>query len=326
MRRFKKLIPKFLLSYYHMAWAFLSALLCGFPSKKLKIIGVTGTNGKTTVIALISKILQAGGYKVAALSSAKFQIGEKEDENKTRMTMPGKGIIQKFLSEAVKQGCDYAVLEVSSEGIAQYRHLFIDFDVAVWTNLTPEHIESHGSFEKYREAKGKFFKAVKGIHILNKSDKNFPYFLNFKAKRKYIYDLKKITTPEEEIKITEAQINSKGISFWVNKTFFNIMLYGEFNVYNALAAISVGLSQNIGLEICSKGLASVKGIPGRMELIKEKPFKILIDYAFTPNALEQVYSTILNHWHANRMICVLGSCGGGRGRCCGAAGPGDVLR
>ena len=285
----KKFIPEFLLNWYHFILAFLGAFFYQFPSKKIKVIGVTGTNGKTTVVELLTKILEEAGLKVAVLSSIKFKIREKEWSNKLKMTMPGRFKIQRFLRQAVNSGCQCAVLEVTSEGILQHRHQFINFDVAVFTNLSPEHIERHGSFEKYREAKGKLFENTKNVHVINIDDKNADYFLQFEARKKYTYGLE------------QGEINNKNIQF-------NLKLPGEFNIYNALAATCVGLSQGISLDVCKKAVEKVEGIPGRMELVISRPFKVIIDYAFTPAALEKVYQTIQN----TKLICVLGACGGGR--------------
>jgi len=289
----KKFIPSSLLDCYHFLLAFLGALIYRFPSEKLKVIGVTGTNGKSTVVEMISKILEEAGYKVASLSSIKFKIGKKEWPNTLKMTMPGRLKLQKFLRQAVNANCQYVVLEVTSEGIKQHRHRFIDFNVAVFTNLTPEHIESHGSFENYRQAKEKLFKTTKNIHIINIEDENSEYFLNFPAKDKITYGLKK------------GNIN-------LENTNLKIKLPGEFNLYNALAAISVGLSQGISLETCKSVLEKIEKIPGRMEEVISQPFKVFVDYAFTPNALEKVYQTIRNNFNPKKMICVLGACGGGR--------------
>jgi len=287
----KKFIPPFLLGLYHFLLAFLGAVLYRFPSRKLKIIGVTGTNGKTTVVNLTTKILEEAGYKIASLSSIKFKIGNQEWPNTLKMTMPGRLKLQRFLRQALNTGCRYAVLEITSEGIKQHRHQFIDFDIAVFTNLTPEHIEAHGSFEEYRQAKGKLFQATKGTHIINLDDENAEYFLQFPANKKYTYGLNK------------GDINTKN-------TQFKLRLIGDFNIYNALAAICVGLSQGINLETCKKALEKVRGIPGRMEEVISKPFKVFVDYAFTPNALEKVYRTLKPG--DRKMICVLGACGGGR--------------
>lgn len=277
----RKIIPQFLIGWYHFLLAFLGAVLVGFPSRGLKVIGVTGTDGKTTTVNLIAKVLEEAGYKTALMSSISFRISEKELANKLKMTMPGRFVIQKFLRQAVNEGCQYVILEVSSEGIKQHRHRFIDFEAAVFTNLSPEHIERHGSFENYKKAKGKLFQATKNIHIVNLDDKNADYFWRFPAKKKYGYK----------------------ISDYPN---LKIKLLGEFNKYNAIAAISVGLSQGIDLEICKRAVEKAKGIPGRMEMVIQEPFKVIVDYAVTPNALEKAYQAV------KPRICVLGSCGGGR--------------
>lgn len=308
----RKLVPSFLVDQYHFLWSLAGALLFGFPSRKIKVIGVTGTNGKSTTIELIIKVLEQAGYKVAALSSIKFKIGERERINELRMTMPGRTIIQAFLKKAVDSGCQYAIIEVTSEGIKQHRHRFINFEVAVFTNLSPEHIESHGSFEKYKQAKLSFFKKVKKVHVLNRDDESFESFNRFFAQKKYLYGLGKIVTPEQEIKVNNHFSNNQGIGFEINGLKFSLPLLGRFNIYNTLAAVCVGLSQNISLETCQKALIRAKGVPGRTELVVSQPFCVFVDYAFTPNALEKVYRTIRKDWVRTKMICVLGACGGGR--------------
>jgi len=292
----KKFIPPFLLGWYHLCLAFLGALIYRFPSRKLKIIGVTGTNGKTTVVNLTTKILEEAGHKVASLSSIKFKIIDKETPNALKMTMPGRFKIQKFLRQAVKAGCQYVVLEVTSEGIKQHRHRFINFAIAVFTNLSPEHIEAHQGFENYKRAKGKLFQATREVHVINLDDENAKYFLQFPVKKKYTYGL------------NQGDINNQDLQL-------KLRLIGDFNIHNALAAICVGLSQNIDLATCKKAVEKVEGIPGRMEEVISQPFKVFVDYAFTPNALEKVYQTLTNQLinsSTNKLICVLGACGGGR--------------
>ena len=327
----KKIIPSFLISWYHFLLAFAGAIFYEFPSGKLTVIGVTGTNGKSTVVELTSKILEEAGHKVASISSIKFKIKEQERPNLLKMTMPGRFKLQRFLRKALNSGCQYAVLEVTSEGILQYRHKFIDFDVVVFTNLTPEHIEAHGSFEEYKEAKGRLFKALKGkkISIVNLDDEASGYFLNFPANEKYGYGLGAGSwqpSNEESEESIYKQIQATnyfwmqekyGTTFEVENVQFNLSLLGEFNIYNALAAICVGLSQGISLETCKSALEKFEGIPGRMELVIPRPFRVFVDYAFTPAALEKVYKTIkkLKSKSQNsdsKMICVLGAAGGGR--------------
>ena len=313
----KKFIPSFLVSWYHFLLAFLGAFFYGFPSRKITVIGVTGTSGKTTVVDMVSRIFEERGYETAALSSIKFKIGSQEEENKLKMTMPGRFKLQKFLKKAKTASCKYVVLEVTSEGIKQYRHKFIDFEMAVFTNLSPEHIESHGGFEKYRAAKLKLFRTTRKIHIINTDDENAKYFLEIPAKEKWEYGIKgqeSRTENQKFIKATDIKVSSTGISFIAKNTQFNLNLLGGFNIYNSLAAICVGLSQGISLETCKLALKKIKRIPGRMEEVISKPFRVIVDYAITPNALEKVYQTLTTHYKlpTTNLICVLGSCGGGR--------------
>ena len=291
----KKILPKFLLDFYHFILAFLGALIYGFPSKKLILIGVTGTNGKTTTTEMIASIFEKAGKKIALSNSVRFKIKDKEEINKLRMTMPGRFFLQKFLKKAAKEGCEYAIVEITSEGIKQHRHRFLDFKVAVFTNLSPEHIEAHGSFEKYREAKGKLFLATKDIHVINVEDENSSYYLQFPAKKKITYGIK-----NGEINLENTKVKLK--------------IPGQFNLYNALAAISVAMSQGIEKNFATKVLEEFSGIPGRMEEIISEPFKVIVDYAFTPNALEKVYQTVsqFKATKENKLVCVLGAAGGGR--------------
>jgi UDP-N-acetylmuramyl-tripeptide synthetase len=310
----KKIIHLKIINLYYQAFPAIGAFFYRFPSRKLTVIGVTGTNGKSTVVQLITDILQEAGFKVASISSIRFQINDKEWQNDLKMTMPGRLKVQKFLRKAVNAGCKYAVLEVTSEGIKQFRHKFIDFNTAVFTNLTKEHIEAHGGFESYRKTKGELFK-TSGLRtiIVNTDDENAEYFLHFKAERKWRYGIKcqmSNVKCQKFVKATDIKISMDGVSFRAEDTQFHLKLLGEFNIYNALAAICVGLSQGIPLKKIKQALEKIDGVSGRMELVIKEPFKVYVDYAHTPDALENVYKTLAG----NRLICVLGSCGGGRDR------------
>lgn len=313
----KKFIPKFLLHWYHLLWAFLGVLSNGFPSRKLIIIGVTGTKGKSSVVEMCHKIFQEAGFSVASLSTVRFKINDNERRNTLKMTMPGRTRLQDFLGKAALEQCKYAVLEVSSEGISQSRHKFINFNTAVFTNLEPEHIESHGSFEKYREAKGKLFQVAKKIHIVSLDDENAEYFLGIPAEIIYGFTIKlhdadlskyKEIKNLKIIKAENVQAGEDGSSFVANGIKISLKLPGEFNVYNVLAAICVALSEGISLEVCRSALEKITEIYGRMNLVIREPFKVFIDYAHTPNSLEKVYQT----FQSKRLVCVLGSAGGGR--------------
>jgi len=305
----EKFIPKFFLSIYHYKLALLSAFCYGFPGRKIKVIGVTGTKGKSTTVILIGKILEEAGYKVAWFTSATIKVNDKEILNPYHMTMPGRFVIQKFLKEAVGQKCDYALLEVTSEGAKQHRHRFINFNTAVFTNLRPEHIEAHGSFENYRYCKGLLFKATKKNHVLNFDDKNFDYFTQFKAERKMGFSVEK--QGKDVVFGKNLEESRDGIKFGIDGVSFNLKLLGKFNIYNALAAISTVMLQGVTLEICKKALEKIPTLPGRMEVLLEKPFKVIVDLAHTPDSYEEVFKSAKAMPH-KRIIAVFGSAGGGR--------------
>lgn len=309
----KKFVPKFLVSAYHYLMAFAGPVLYGFPSRKMTIIGVTGTKGKSTTVILAGKILEEAGFKVGWISSATIKVGEKEWLNPYHMTMPGRFVLQKLMRRMADQKCKYCLVEVTSEGITQYRHKFTKFKTAVFTNLKPEHIEAHGSFEKYREAKGKLFSITKKIHVINLDDDNSGYFLKFLANKKIGYGMA-VKTLVPGLRFLPAENYKElpqGISFRIKGVDFGLKLVGKFNAYNALAAICIGLSEGIPLEISKKALEKIKELPGRMEVIIEKPFKVIVDLAHTPDSYDEVFNVIKKLPH-NKIISVFGSAGGGR--------------
>ena len=227
----KKLLPPFILGWYHQVLAFLAMVIYGFPSNKLIVIGVTGTNGKSTVVNLIGEILKISGHQVAWTATTNFFLDGQERLNDQKMTMPGRFKTQKFLADSVRAGCKYAIIETSSEGIKQYRHWGINYDLAVFTNLTPEHIEAHGSFENYKKAKGRLFKHLtkfpkKKINnqlidktiIVNTDDQYADYFLNFPADKKLAFSIKK----KSDFRATSIKLDSNGTSFTLQPTPYNL--------------------------------------------------------------------------------------------------------
>ncbi len=303
----KKFLLDKIFNLYHLLWAALSAVFYRFPSNRLIVIGVTGTTGKSTTVEMIAAVLEKAGYKVASSSSIRFKVAGEFSENLMKQTMPGRGFLQKFLRGALRAGCRYAVVEVTSEGIRQYRHRFINFDVAVLTNLAPEHIESHGGFENYKNAKLDLFretaesatkfidgKPIKKFVILNKETPNFSEFNNFSGAEKIIFGPSK----------------NPGL---------NLKMIGDFWKLNADAALAVARSQNIDENLSIQALNAIGVISGRMEEIDEgQNFRVFVDYAHTPGSLEAVYKTLKNLLHPKsstlnpKLICVLGAAGGGR--------------
>ncbi len=288
-------------SRYHFFLAWLGSMRYQNPSKKLFVIGVTGTKGKSTVTELINAILEAAGKKTAVSSSVRFKIGAANIPNSTGMSMPGRFFMQRFLADAVKQGCDYAVIEVTSQGVLQYRHRFIDFNAALVTNLEPEHIEAHGSFEKYRDSKVRFFsdvanssKKTQKVFLINSDARDYEFFSGAVA------DAGKIVLFNKK-EVAKVKIKTK--------------LIGEFNLENIAAAMAFARSQNIDWETIRNAIEAFDGVPGRLEFIQRVPFSVIIDYAHTPDSLEKVYQTLKGHGSkvkSQKLICVLGSAGGGR--------------
>ncbi|MBI3232335.1 MAG: UDP-N-acetylmuramyl-tripeptide synthetase [Candidatus Doudnabacteria bacterium] len=338
----KKLLPVSLLKsirpYYHGALALFASWYFGRPSVDLIVIGVTGTNGKTTTVNLIAKILEEAGFPTGYTSTATLNIDGKEILNPSKITMPSGWLLQKGLKQMFKRGCKYAVIEVSSEGLAQNRHLGINFDVVVFTNLTPEHLEAHGGFENYKQAKARLFASLQAYQIpntkyqinpklkktiiTNADDTHGKFYAGFKADQYLTYGV----LSEADYFATEHDYKPRGVSYTLlteliqpgsnNKAApirFNLQLKGLFDVYNSLAAIAAAQSQGIALEICKAGLEKVEIVPGRVEVIQSHPFTIVVDYAYEPEEMKQLYET-LEWWPHNRVIQILGPTGGGRDR------------
>ncbi len=306
----KKIIPKKIFSFfqpsYHFLLALLGAIKFGFPSKKMVVIGITGTKGKTTTTEIVNAIFEEAGYKTALASTLRFKIGEKEERNLFKMTMPGRFFLQNFLKRSLDAGCTHVVMEMTSEGSKQFRHRFIYPNALIFTNLAKEHIESHGSYENYREAKlniaRELTKKVKGdtCIIANIDDKEGEKFLEVSADHKIPYSLKDATA---------VKADEKGSVFQIGKVVIHSKLPGIFNVSNMLGAIACARFFGIQDEIIKKGLENMQFIRGRMEKVDiGQNFDVVVDYAHTPDSLKAVYETYKTH----KTICILGNTGGGR--------------
>ncbi len=293
LRKIEKLVPrkvyKFFQPAYHFVLALVGAIIYRYPARDIHVIAVTGTKGKSTTTEFVNAILEEAGYKTAILSTIRFKIADHNKPNMYKMTMPGRFFVQKFLRESVDAGCQYAIVEMTSEGAKMWRHAFTSLNTLIFTNLTPEHIESHGSFEKYRDAKLGLARAVARSWkqntkvIANADDKHGPHFLIYNVDQNIPYfekDAKKI----------------------------KINIPGEFNKVNALAAATFARSIGVSEDNITNALAHLTHIPGRVEEINAgQDFKVVVDYAHTADSLEKLYKT-----YKGSKIAVIGSCGGGR--------------
>jgi len=313
--------------FKHFLIAWVAYWYYGRPARKMIVIGVTGTKGKSTTCRFIASVLQAGGYKVGVLSTVEFQIGEKRWLNDKKMTMLGLGQIQKMLQEMLKANCQYVVVETSSEGILQFRHYGLHYDISVFTNLGTEHNERHGGVERLRSDKGKMFAALKKyetkilndkkiekVSVINLDDDNAAFYLHYGADKKVGFSMQGKNKMEvsEVFGGTVLSSDDNGVSFKVRGKDYHINLVGDFNVYNALAAIAVGSTQKISMDKMALGLESVKMLEGRMEFIDAgQNFKVIVDYAHEPMSLTELF-TSLKKIFKGKLIAVVGSDGGGR--------------
>jgi len=317
--RAKKLLPESALNAYYSLYPLVGRIAYGNPSGSLKVIGVTGTDGKSSTVLCAARMLEEAGCKTGFFSSIAFSDGAGEKSNTMKMTMPGKLFMQQFLRQLKKNGCEYAVLEVTSEGVKQKRHLFIDFDVAVVTNIKPEHIESHGGFDRYKKAKSEIFKGIirgkrKGVPktiVVNTDDPEARSFLSFKAERKITYG-KEPHKGGIQGEIVESTLYKNIIRINEGASSWEVLLPigGPFAPENALAAIAIGRSLGIPMEICIRALEKIAGIPGRFEIVSRKPF-VIVDYGHTVAALEKLLPFVRRKWHG-KIIHVFGAAGGGR--------------
>lgn len=332
MKKFlKRFLPEKVILFYHYILSVIATFLYGFPSKKMIIIGVTGTKGKTSAANFIWSCLSADGEKAGIISTANIRIGNKENLNKYHMTMPGGFVIQKLMAEMVSAGCKYCVVETTSEGIKQYRHVGIYYDIAVFTNLTPEHLSSHGgSFEEYKRMKGKMFaalssyekvmdgKEIEKLVVVNLDSEHADYFMAFKAGKKVTFGIsnKKADYAASNIKETSdgVEFDVSGFSGSGGVEHFKIGIFGKFNVYNVLPAIAIGRAMGISDSSIKKGLERLSVIPGRMEIIDEgQNFLAIVDYAHEKESITCVLEAANNmKGEGGKVIILLGAEGGGR--------------
>ncbi len=310
----KRFIPKRVFKAiqpaYHYALAYIGAIKFKHPSREITVIGITGTKGKSTTTEILAQILRGAGYQTASLSTIQFTYGDERERNLFKMTMPGMFFIQRFLRKAVDAGCTHAVVEMTSEGAKQFRHKFVEIDALLFTNLTPEHIESHGSFANYKAAKLQLAAAVANSTkrprtlVSNVDDQHGQDFLNYEVERLLPYRLNNLTL---------HSLQKDSVTMVIDNVTIRVPIVGVFNVYNTLAAITYARSIGVPLESIRESLSKLPPVAGRVEQFHSpadapKKITVVVDYAHTPDSLTQLYQAFAGKY----IIGVLGNTGGGR--------------
>jgi UDP-N-acetylmuramoyl-L-alanyl-D-glutamate--2,6-diaminopimelate ligase len=284
----------------------------GHPSNRLKIVGITGTNGKTTITYLMENILNVANKRTGVIGTINYRV--KRREVPATNTTPGPLELQSLLSRMLKGRARYILMEVSSHSLDQNRVERVWFDVCIFTNITKEHLDYHKTIKKYFEAKIRLFGKLKkgGVAVINNDDKRVASLKHRLRKKVLTYGIKR----DSDIMAKEIKLSIDSSSFVIKtpKGKFSVRtrLIGMHNISNILAGVAASMALEVGLNIIKKGIESFKGVPGRLELIDfGQPFKIFVDYAHTEDALHNILSLLRNVTKEGRIITVFG-CGGNR--------------
>ncbi len=317
-RLIRAVVPERIINVYHRGLAHLAAVWYRHPSRELTVVGVTGTNGKSSTVQFLGRLLGHAGYRVGWTTTASFKVADKEWVNDKKMTMLGRFQTQRLLREMVTAGCTHAIVETSSQGILQSRHIGIDYKMAVFTNLTPEHIEAHGGFENYKKAKGELFRVASDAIIVNLNDPHAEYYLSFEAERYGGFAIEAVE--KNATRITLPPVLAKDVQYEATCTTFTLGEHlvhfkpiGRFNLENALAAAATARALGVEERLVADALEKLEAVPGRLERIEEgQPFEVIVDYAYEPAALNAVYAAVELMRTQGRLIHIVGSAGGGR--------------
>jgi UDP-N-acetylmuramoyl-L-alanyl-D-glutamate--2,6-diaminopimelate ligase len=312
-----KKVFRILQPFYHGALALAASYYYGKPARQMTVIGVTGTAGKSSTVRMLAKILNSTSHACGFITTISFHDGKAEHLNQHGLSMPGGPLLQKQLSIMQKNGCKYAIVECTSEGLYQNRHLGTPFSLGVFTNLHPAHIEAHGSFESYKQAKGKLFEKLSGKDsaiVANLDNPYAEYFLHFPAKRKVGLTqdaAKKFYQLQKVLLLTDIQAGEQ-LEFALEHTAFVLPLAGEFNAYNAGLAAAAAEVLGVNLHESAKALKDFTGSAGRLEEIRcGQNFRVFVDYAPEPAGMETALKAIAALPH-RRILHVFGSTGGHR--------------
>ena len=312
VRVLKKIVPEPIVDalrpLYHGALAVCMAAAYGFPARRLTVLGVTGTKGKSTTAEMLFAILRAAGHRTALVSTIRFAIDGDSEPNRRKMTLPGRGFAQAFMRRARRAGCTHLVIEATSESVLQFRHWFLGLDGLVVTNIQREHLERHGSFEKYVAAKRAIVAALERspkphrVLVANEDVPESRAFLTARVPRAIGFSARELG---------DLSGDDARAAFTYAGTRFTLPLPGTFNALNALAAVKLAEALGIAPTLSARALAALPPVRGRTERVDAgQDFLAVVDYAHTPDSLRALYGAFPNR----RKICVLGNTGGGRDR------------
>lgn len=283
----------------------------GFPARGMKVVAVTGTNGKTTTASYINEILKTAGYKTAVYTTAFLEVDVQQTPNRTHMTVSSQGAVQKFFSRARRADVDWVILEVTSHALDQGRIDGVKVEIAVVTNLTQEHLDYHSTMEDYAAAKARLLSRIYAPKycVLNADDKWFEFFRERSTGKVVSFGENK----NADLRMTGYDLSAKGSSLTARyrgeHVAFTSKLIGKFNAYNALAAAAAGLAAGLEKDKVGQGIAALESVPGRMEPVTAgQDFSVIVDYAITPDALENVLSA-LQDVTRGKVIIVFGATG-----------------
>ena len=314
-------LPQVVVDDTRRAMGLVAARLYGHPSSRLRLIGVTGTNGKTTTTFLVRSILEEAGRTCGLIGTVEQSVGRRKSA--AARTTPESADIQRLLSEMVANGCSAAAMEVSSHGLVLQRMVGTEFDVAVFTNLTQDHLDFHRTLDDYRDAKALLFRSLvpadpqnpvkaRKCAVINADDPQAEAFVRASAAPVVTYGL----TDEADVRARDVRVEADGVSYTlvtpVGSRPVRLRLTGRFNVYNSLAAIAVAIHEGVDLDTAARGIEHTV-VPGRFEpVVAGQDFSVIVDYAHTPDSLENVLQTARS-LTKGRVICVVGA-GGDRDR------------
>lgn len=292
---------------YHFGKAVFWGVRYGFPGKRMKIIGITGTNGKTTTSFMVWKMLNNAGRRAGLMTTVAWGV-DKLHEQMEHMTTVDSALLNERIKKIADSGAEYLVLELTSHALAQYRATGVPIDIAVMTNVTHEHLDYHRTFERYRDAKRKLFKKAK-YGIVNADDPSCEYFES---------DVDEYTTygvNYGDLKADKVKLESDGVEYVIpaeNNLKIRTKIAGEFNVYNSLAAVAVGKRLGLTDKEIQDGIFALDSVEGRMVPVNEgQDFSIIMDYAHTPDAFEKLLPD-MKKATKGRLIVMFGSAGGRR--------------